>query len=395
MTGQPEHETYAGLDSLRGLAALAVLTTHTAFWTGQYGDGFWGSISPRLDIGVALFFVLSGFLLSQPFLAAMAERRTLPATRRYLWKRALRVLPLYWITVIIALTSLHANRGASVTDWIANLTLTDMYRGPFLDAGLTHMWSLSTEVSFYLILPFAMAAVATTVCRRRWNPAGVVLVVAGLCAVTVLWHLLRDHLPDASTLWLPTYLIWFGGGILLAVIRIEMRSGRTTRTIRVVSALSQQPGVCWILALSTFAIITTPVAGSSFFAISVPAESLTKNLLYALFALLVVLPSALNPHGESLYAKVLANPVLRRLGHISYGIFCLHLVIIHAVAHVRDIELFQGRGLELWVLTVVFSVLAAEVAYRLIEAPSKRLRDVGATSKATTSTTATDATKHH
>lgn len=392
MTDGAERETYAGLDSLRGLAALAVLTTHTAFWAGQYGDGFWGAISPRLDIGVAVFFVLSGFLLAQPFLAAMADRRSLPGVRRYWWKRAVRVLPLYWVTVVIALTTLHANRDATLGDWIANLTVTDLYRGPFLNAGLTHMWSLSTEVAFYLLLPLLMAGVATTVCRRRWNPGGVLAVLAVLGGVTVVWHLLRDQLPSAATLWLPTYLTWFGAGIALALIRIEMRRGSQAGAVRVWAALSRQPGVCWIFAVSTFAVITTPVAGSSFFAISVPAESLTKNLLYALFAWFIILPSALRPQDDSRYARALAHPGLRRLGHISYGVFCLHLVIIHGVAHVRGIDPFGGRGFELWILTVLFSVAAAEAAYRLIEAPSRRLRSLGVRSKAITTTTASDAT---
>ena len=52
------------LDTLRAVGALAVLTTHAAFWSGDYTQhGVWGTLLARLDVGVAIFFVLSGFLL--------------------------------------------------------------------------------------------------------------------------------------------------------------------------------------------------------------------------------------------------------------------------------------------------------------------------------------------
>ena len=61
--------TFPVLDTLRAVGALCVLTTHVAFWSGAYTNhGAWGTLLSRLDVGVALFFVLSGFLLARPFL---------------------------------------------------------------------------------------------------------------------------------------------------------------------------------------------------------------------------------------------------------------------------------------------------------------------------------------
>jgi peptidoglycan/LPS O-acetylase OafA/YrhL len=69
------------LDSLRGLWVLALLTAHTAFWAGSYTrNGVWGTLLARLDVGVALFFVLSGVLLSYPYLARAQHHG--PASRR-------------------------------------------------------------------------------------------------------------------------------------------------------------------------------------------------------------------------------------------------------------------------------------------------------------------------
>ena len=78
-------ETFPVLDTMRAVGALAVLTTHVAFWAGDYQrHGAWGSFLARLDVGVAIFFVLSGFLLSRPSPAVWLPsgdarpRRTLP-----------------------------------------------------------------------------------------------------------------------------------------------------------------------------------------------------------------------------------------------------------------------------------------------------------------------------
>ena len=63
--------TFPLLDTMRAVGALCVLTTHAAFWAGDYTrHGTWGTVLARLDVGVAIFFVLSGFLLSRPWLPA-------------------------------------------------------------------------------------------------------------------------------------------------------------------------------------------------------------------------------------------------------------------------------------------------------------------------------------
>ncbi len=74
LSGAAVVEQFPHLDSLRAVGALAVLTTHAAFWGGEYTDnGTAGRFLARLDVGVALFFVLSGFLLSRAWLQAAAD----------------------------------------------------------------------------------------------------------------------------------------------------------------------------------------------------------------------------------------------------------------------------------------------------------------------------------
>ena len=147
---------FPALDSLRAVAAIAVLATHAAFWAGAYAHPVYGTALSRLDVGVAVFFVLSGFVLSRPWIARHRAGLPPPSTTHYLWKRALRLVPVYVVTVVAAMTLLPGNRGAGVGQWVTTLLLANIYVDDHLPDGLTQMWSLSTEVAFYLVLPVLM-----------------------------------------------------------------------------------------------------------------------------------------------------------------------------------------------------------------------------------------------
>jgi peptidoglycan/LPS O-acetylase OafA/YrhL len=385
---------YPGLDTLRAVAAIAVVATHTSFWTGQYGKGLWGAATARLDIGVAFFFVLSGFLLSRPFLAAMVDRRPLPGAGRYFWKRALRIVPLYLIVVVVALIVLDDNRGAGVGTWAANLTMTELYVTGLLPAGLTQMWSLTTEVAFYLVLPGLMVVLARTACRSGWSAQRLLAALGGLTAVTVAWLVYIAPLRIGAGQWLPAYLSWFAVGLGLAVISVDVAArGRGWARLTV---LAHQPGTCWIVAGALFAIAATPIGGPILLEAPTAGQAVAKNLIYAAVAGLIVLPSVLGPSRGTRYADALALAPLRHLGHVSYGIFCIHLLVIHGVMAVLDYPLFTGSGLLVLGVTLGVTLVLAELAYRLVERPAMRLKDVRrGSSKTSTATAESAASTHH
>ena len=186
VAGEPDYPVLPGLDTIRALGALLVLATHSAFWSGSYSFTFTGTLLARLDVGVPLFFVLSGFLLSRPYLRAARREERPPRLRPYLWKRAVRVLPVYWVVAVVAMALVSGNSDAGLVGWLRALTLTDIYFRDRLPDGLTQTWSLATEVSFYVLLPLIMLG---------WNRAtrgarpdrGVLAVVALSIVVTVVW----------------------------------------------------------------------------------------------------------------------------------------------------------------------------------------------------------------
>ncbi|MXG88536.1 acyltransferase family protein [Nocardioides sp. YIM 123512] len=401
----PRHgRDFPVLDTLRAVGALAVLTTHATFWSGDYlRHGVLGTLFARLDVGVALFFVLSGFLLARPWLVAAmrAEPGPAPALGVYAQRRFLRIVPLYVVTVVVALVFIDENAGLGAVDWLSTLLMLDTISGTLFPAGLTQMWSLAAEVMFYLGLPALMALMLGR--APVWRAGRFWSVLLGLAALNVWW--LVDGAARAGRLatdgaplqWLPSYLTWFGVGLLLAAAHALDSAGRGTRLTRALRRLAGQPGACWTVAGALLVVSATPLAGPTMFTAPDTGDLLVKNLLYAAVALSVVL-TGIWPTEGSTYARAASARPLRHLGWISYGIFCLHLPVLHLVMWTTGWELFEGHGPEIWLLALLGSVVAAEVAYRVVERPvllweeRRRSARVARSSHPATTTTASSGT---
>src|ERR1700761_6471889 len=135
------------VEGMRACPAIGVVVTHVAFQTGRSG-GVDGRLFGRFDLAVAVFFALSGFLLWRGHAAAARGLAPHPSTGHYLRSRVVRIMPAYVVAVVVILTLLPDADRASLTVWLANLTLTQVYVPLTLTGGLTQMWSLSVEVSF-------------------------------------------------------------------------------------------------------------------------------------------------------------------------------------------------------------------------------------------------------
>nr|WP_241728890.1 acyltransferase [Nocardioides zeae] len=377
---------------MRGVGAVAVVTTHCAYWAGAYEPTRTGWLLARLDVGVALFFVLSGFLLARPHLAAARTGATPPVLGTYVRHRIWRIAPLAVVTVLLAFVLLEGNHDLTLRERVAALTLTSTYVVETgFPGGLTHLWSLTTEVAFYAVLPAVMVLAVGRGGRAGLRPARIAALTAAMVAISVTWFFLLpshdspgggtipvgDTITDAvlahgePELWLPGYLAWFAGGVALAAAYELVRAGRRSRALAWTQALAVRPAVCLALAAALMWWSASPVLGLPTLSRVTPDEHALKTVVYLVVASLVVLTGVFTRPG--LYTRVLAHPVLRRLGTLSYGVFCLHLVVLHLV--LQNVGWEHGEAPLHVLLPVVLgiSLVAAEVAHRLVEAPAMRI----------------------
>ncbi|GAY17287.1 acyltransferase [Mycobacterium sp. shizuoka-1] len=352
----------ASLTGVRAVAALLVLATHAAYTTGKYTHGFVGLVYSRMEIGVPIFFVLSGYLLFGPWVRAAVSGDSAPSVRRYAWHRVRRIMPAYVVTVLAAYLIYHfreagPNPGHTWIGLLRNLTLTQIYTdnyafNGYLHQGLTQMWSLAVEVAFYVALPVLAWLLLVVACRRRWRPRVLLTALAALALISPAWMVLvhtTDFLPEGARLWLPGYLAWFIGGMLLTVLG--------AMGVRVYGFIALT------LAIVSFLIVSTPIAGEPTTSPRGVTEALVKTCFYAAIATLVVAPLALGNRGW--YARALGSRPMVWLGEISYEIFLVHLVVMEiAMVEVLRWPVYTGSMPALFVVTLVMTIPVAWLLHR-------------------------------
>ncbi len=349
------------LTGVRALAAILVLTTHAAYTTGKYTHGYLGVVYSRMVIGVPIFFVLSGFLLFGPWVRAAAAGTAAPSLSRYARHRVRRIMPAYAVTVLAAYVIYHfrdagPNPGHSFNGLLRNLTLTQIYTDSYLYShlhqGLTQMWSLAVEVAFYLVLPGLAYLLLVLLCRRRWRPGLLLVGLAGLALISPAWMVLvheTDVLPDGAPLWLPGYLAWFIGGMMLTVL--AAMGVRSYWFIAVPLA-----AVCYFIA-------ATPIAGEPTTSPTGLAQAVVKIAFYAVIATLVVAPLALGDRG--CYTRLLASRPMVWLGEISYEIFLVHLIVMEfAMVEILHWQVYTGSMPALFIVTLALTIPVAWVLHR-------------------------------
>lgn len=204
------------LDSMRGLAALGVFAQHFLD-----SGSFFRSTVPLGDLGVRLFFVLSGFLITSILLNSRRHIENGTVTRRELIvhfyaRRFLRLMPVYF--VFLTLVFIFIPEVRQYAGWFYSYLQNIHFaiHGQFTVAG--HMWTLAVEEQFYLLWPFLILF-----CPRRFLLPTLVCVVASGIIFRIAFILLGMTHFSASML-TPSHFDTLGFGSLLAV---QMTSSRT------------------------------------------------------------------------------------------------------------------------------------------------------------------------
>ena len=369
------------LDGYRAMAAFMVLTTHVAFNTGEILTPVIGPVLGRMDFGVTLFFLLSGFLLYRPWARAAMVDDSGPSVSGYALRRAARILPAYWVMVIFTLLLLPDIQPVSWAAWPVHLGLLHIYVPGFTLEGLTQTWSLATEVAFYLLLP-VLAWLAGRQGRGRPDASArfqlAVLFGVGILALAFTIARVSGALGSniLSAYWLPGFLDWFALGMAAAVIQVRLGMGGAPAWMGAVRQVARATGWCLLIAAGLAVIAATPIAGPLTFDPASPNSLVIKHLLYGAIAAFLLLPGFLGvgdtreaPARGSWWAAILASPVVVYLGTISYGVFLWHLVLLRFIQNALGLQVFAGGFWLVWPLVVLASIAVASASWFILEKP--------------------------
>jgi peptidoglycan/LPS O-acetylase OafA/YrhL len=300
---------------------------------------------------------LSGFLLWRGHAAAARGLGSRPSTGHYLRSRVVRIMPAYLVAVIVILTLLPDAGHPNLTVWLANLSLTQVYVPLTLTHGLTQMWSLSVEVTFYLALPIlALLAARLPVSAR-------VPAIAALGVASWFWGWIPFAAPAGLNPlnWPPAFFSWFAAGMLLAEW-VHSPLGWPHR-------LARRRVLMAVVVVAAYLVAASPLAGPAGLVPSSAAQFTVKTAMGALVATGLVAPLVLDRPDTA--HRLLGTRPMVTLGRWSYGIFIWHLAALTMVFPVIGEFSFRGRMPEVLVLTLIFAIAIAAVSYALVESPCR------------------------
>lgn len=318
-------ERIRGLDELRGIAILPVMVVHAL----QVVGWSWGGI-PMAAVGVDLFFVISGYLITTILVTTRGEPGYLTT---FYARRALRILPLAFVVIAISYAWVPQTRHLAVWYLLFISNYSVRWTGEVM-AGIGQMWSLAVEEQFYVAWPLV---VLLTPRRRLWA------VVAAIILGSWAWSLLVRpgapfEQPGVAASWdtqLHAYVI--GIGAWLALLRLD---------------LVPRPRLC----LSVLAAWLTGVvlAGGRMAWWEIPIMAGIAGAVWLAVSKRAALDVA----------------VLRWLGLRCYGLYLLHVLAYSAVA----LWLPRPYGWTFIGLGLLAACMAAEISYRVLERPLLRWR---------------------
>jgi peptidoglycan/LPS O-acetylase OafA/YrhL len=377
-----------GADFLRAAACVMVLLHHLAFRMDM--GNVPGAAEPVMrflvmgSFGVAIFFVLSGFLLARPFWLALDRGEPMPSLRIYALRRAARILPGFWLALIVSLVfsitvSGSPLDGEHIIRFLAGfLLLSDWHwltlfpvdnNGP--------LWSIGFEVTSYLLLPFCLAMLFA--CRLRAWPArlawlGVIAVVLVLHWLVVQWAPIDevergwDHgLVGGAKAWMPRFnpigfFAIFALGALAAGVQVRLAALR--HWVFDLLGLLAVAAAGWLMAAHVGGL----TEGFGF--LGIPYGYPWMPL--AIGVALVALPSSV------LSGRLLDNRVSRFVAEISFGIYIWHFLIIGLMARLLPPSFQTGGegGWSIWLwssaVAITLSVVVATLSFHLLEQPMVR-----------------------
>ncbi|MDQ1454958.1 MAG: hypothetical protein QOH28_578 [Actinomycetota bacterium] len=358
---QSREDTYVGgLDGLRAIAVAAVVVFHFA-----------PTVLPAGFLGVDVFFVVSGFLISR-LVTSEIERSGAVSLRTFWARRARRLLPaLVTVTVVVlcaaaisfSKSEIHDLRAQALgtlfycANWVIIFAKGNYFSTLGRPSPFLHMWTLAVEEQFYLVLPLALFAARRVVVRHPFRTATIALV--GAIASTVWMGVLVSPTGDPTRAYLgsDSHAMSLLVGVALGVLA---GAGRPWTSI-----------TGWMRSNAAAARAAPLLAAGSLVAIVVTMR-VTRDRTIALyrggflvFALLcAVLIAVVVTMPAAPLARLLRTPALVAIGLRSYSLYLWHWPVRVFVTPRPGLD-----GVALFVVRLAISIVLAELSFRFVEQP--------------------------
>jgi peptidoglycan/LPS O-acetylase OafA/YrhL len=338
------------LDGLRAVAVLLVCAGHLAGTRHFLTNDQVAHAGDLGNLGVRVFFVISGFLITHLLLAERRRTGRISLKAFYL-RRALRIWPAFYVFLACVglLTAAHVVVNDR-SDFMHALTYTMNYRGHTDDFSLRHLWSLSVEEQFYLLWPFLLAMLPLK--RAKGVLAGVILVAPVLRVV--LYHTLPDYETYAMSGFESVSDALAAGAMLAILMPWLEETGWFDRVLRS-RAFPMLFAVVFIANLQT----DHP---NLFWGACIPVMNVGIALIVARYV----------RYPDLAFGRLLNVPLAATIGTLSYSLYLW-----------QELFLIQWRTpvsvLQQFPLNITAAIACALLSYYLVEQPFLRLKDrVGA-----------------
>jgi peptidoglycan/LPS O-acetylase OafA/YrhL len=345
------------LDSLRAFAVFAVLIHHLL--DAKYLPRVVADLAPGL-LGVKLFFVLSGFLITGILLRARPADpgAAWHVTRQFYIRRFLRIFPLYYfVLAVMLLLGVEAviEHKWSLLTYTFNVAVA--YQGWFPDT-VAHFWSLAVEEQFYLFWPFLILFAP-----RRW-------LLRGAIGIALLGPLYRAYAKAVDLNGVALYTVTFASLDALAIgaVIAILADGRAA------PAPLRRDLVKYVLPCAALSAIGLLAAGPMNRAGDFAYTALFDTAVALIFASVV---AAASGGIRGFPGRVLDQPWLQYSGRIAYGLYVYHLLLSEPVyAAGTAVGLYCSHGAPIYfVAASIVTFVVAALSWHLLEAPINALKD--------------------
>jgi peptidoglycan/LPS O-acetylase OafA/YrhL len=363
LTPPPGNRRFPLLDGARAIAALSVLLFHSVQY-GELDSAIGTRIGSHLNGGVAIFFLISGFLLYRPFVVAREGLAPAIPAGKYLGRRLLRIVPAFWVALLL-LEVWPGLPGVFDGDGWYEFGFLKIYSESAAGQGLVVSWSLCTELSFYLLLP-VYAWLLSRVWRgrpRRQRQLDITLLVT-LAVASIGAHTLLAHTSHPTlTYSLPGTFYLFAAGMALAVLSVANDRGHALAGV--ITCAQRRP---WLFILAAIVVLLTISFGTA------RETSGAVSPEYGVVGLLLLFPLVFADRPGTRFARTFGNGVLPWLGLVSYGLYLWHVPVIEQVSQLVASDGSTLRFLAQIVVSIIIATALAAASYYVVERPFLKLK---------------------